>query len=179
MVTLVEHLRARALHTGGPFTLRSGAVTDWYVDARATTFDGTGASAAATAVLEVLDPAVTAVGGMTMGADPISVATAVVGTAAGRTLRAFSIRKEAKGHGMGGRMVGPVTTDDVVAVLEDTTTTGGALIEALEVLESEGITVVQAIALVDRSGGVVAERVAARGIPYVPLVLPADLGVEG
>jgi orotate phosphoribosyltransferase len=179
MVTLVEHLRAHALHTGGPFTLRSGAVTDWYVDARATTFDGAGASAAASAVLGALDPSVTAVGGMTMGADPISVATAVVGTMAGRPLRAFSIRKAAKDHGMGGRLVGPITAEDRVAVLEDTTTTGGALLEALDVLEAEGITVVQAISLVDRSGGVVAERVTARGIPYRPLVLPDQLGVSG
>ncbi|MDX1691662.1 MAG: orotate phosphoribosyltransferase [Acidimicrobiia bacterium] len=179
MSTLVEHLRAHALHTDGPYTLRSGAVADWYVDARATTFDGAGAAAVADAVLAVLDPATTAVGGMTMGADPIAVATALEGTRRGRPLRAFSVRKEAKDHGLGGRIVGPLTDGDRVAVLEDTTTTGSALVEALDALVDAGIAVVQAIALVDRSGGAAGERVGERGVPYAALVRPGDLGVTG
>lgn len=177
MPSLVDHLREHALRTGGPFTLRSGAVTDWYVDARATTFDGAGGVAVAEAVLGVLDPTVTAVGGMTMGADPIAVATAIVGTIGGRPLRSFSIRKEAKDHGVGGRLVGPLGPGDRVAVLEDTTTTGGALVEAIDVLVASGVEIVQAISLVDRSDGKVADRLAALGVRYESLVLPADLGV--
>ena len=176
--TLIEHLRDHAIRTDGPFELRSGAVTSWYLDARQTTFDGSGALAVADAVLDVLDDRVRAIGGMTMGADPIAVATAVIASQRGNPLRSFSIRKEEKGHGAGGRMVGPVHSGDAVAVLEDTTTTGGALLDALEVAVTSGLQVVQVIALVDRSGGVAQERVVGAGFPYQALVTPEDLGVE-
>ena len=166
------------MRTDGPFELRSGAVASWYLDARQTTFDGVGAAAVGDAVLEVLDARVEAIGGMTMGADPIAVAAALIATQGGRTLRAFSIRKEAKRHGAGGRLVGPVRSGDVVAVLEDTTTTGGAMLEALDLAVASGLQVVQAIALVDRSGGRVQERVAKTGVRYLALVTPQDLGVE-
>ncbi|MEA3501820.1 MAG: orotate phosphoribosyltransferase, partial [Actinomycetota bacterium] len=143
-----------------------------------TTFDGAGAIAVGEAVLDALDPTVTAVGGLTMGADPIAIATVVAGHAAQRSLRAFSVRKKAKEHGTGGRLVGPVGPSDIVAVLEDTTTTGSAMFEAIEALSDAGIGIVQVITLVDRSGGVAAAKVAAVGIPYVALVTPGDLGVE-
>ncbi|MDH3259429.1 MAG: orotate phosphoribosyltransferase [Acidimicrobiia bacterium] len=175
---LIEHLRDHALRTDGPFKLRSGAVASWYLDARQTTFDGGGGLIVADAVLEVLDGRVTAIGGMTMGADPIAVAAAMISTQNGRPLRSFSIRKEAKSHGAGGRLVGPVRSGDVVAVLEDTTSTGGALLEALEVAVTSGLQVVQVMALVDRSGGVVLERIAGAGFRYQALVTPEDLGVE-
>lgn len=175
---LVEHLRRYAVRTDGPFTLRSGATSDWYIDARQTTFDGAGALVVGTAVAEVLEPQITAVGGLTMGADPIAVATAAVAAAEGRPLRAFSVRKEAKDHGTGGRIVGPVGTDDVVAVLEDTTTTGSAMFEAMEALVEAGISVAQVITLVDRSSGVAAGKARDVGVPYVALVTPSDLGVS-
>ena len=174
---LADHLRRHALRTG-EFTLRSGARSTWYVDARATTFSGDGARLVAEAVLSVLDPAVTALGGPTQGADPIAVATVVMAAGQGRDLKAFSIRARAKDHGTGGRLVGPVGPGDRVTVVEDTTTTGGSLLEAVDVLAAEGIPVVQAVILVDRSGGRVAEAFAGRGIPYRALLLPADLGVE-
>ena len=176
---LIAHLRAHALRTDGPFTLRSGQVSDWYVDARQTTFDGTGAAITGRCVLDVLPTTVEAVGGMTMGADPIAVATAVVAAAVDRRLRAFSIRKEEKGHGVGGRLVGPVAPGDRVGVVEDTTTTGAALLESIDVLDAAGAHVEVAVAVVDRSGGSVAAQLAERGIPYVALVTPADLGVGG
>jgi orotate phosphoribosyltransferase len=175
---LVDHLASHALRTDGPFTLRSGEVSDWYLDARQTTFDGEGAWRVGSAVLEVLDPSVEAVGGMTMGADPIAVATAMSAFSSGRHLRAFSIRKTAKEHGTGGRLVGPVAEGDRVAILEDTTTTGGAAVEAAQQAVEEGLVVVQAISLVDRSNGSAAERFAAMGIPYRALLAPADLGVS-
>jgi orotate phosphoribosyltransferase len=174
----VEHLRDHALRTDGPFQLRSGAVASWYLDARQTTFDGEGAVVVAEAFLEVLEEGVEAIGGMTMGADPIAVSAAVVASQSGTPLRSFSIRKEVKSHGAGGRLVGPVAGGDRVAVLEDTTTTGGALLEAIEVAVASGLQVVQAIALVDRSGSVVQKRMADAGIRYQALVTPADLGVE-
>jgi orotate phosphoribosyltransferase len=173
---LADHLRRHALRTG-EFTLRSGARSSWYVDARATTFSGEGARLVAAAVLAALDPGVTALGGPTQGADPIAVATAVVAAGAGRSLQAFSVRARVKEHGLGGRLVGPIGPEDRAAVVEDTTTTGGSLLEAVDVLAAEGIGVVQALVLVDRSGGRAAEAFAARGIPYRALLLPADLGV--
>ncbi len=129
-------------------------------------------------VLDHLDPTVEAVGGMTMGADPIALAVAITATREGRSLNAFSIRKAEKDHGTGGRLVGPVTAGTRVAVLEDTTTTGGALFEAIDVAETEGLVVVQAISLLDRSAGVVAAGMGGRRIPYVSVITPADLGVE-
>lgn len=173
----MAHLREHAVRTDGPFTLRSGATSGWYIDARQTTFDGVGAVLVGEAVTEVLDPEVTAVGGLTMGADPVAVAAAIASAAHGRPLRAFSVRKEAKDHGLGGRLVGPVGEDDIVAVLEDTTTTGSALFEAIGALADAGIRIAQVITLVDRSAGVAARNVEAIGIPYVALVTPADLGV--
>ena len=173
----MDHLRAHAVRTDGPFTLRSGAVASWYLDARQTTFDGTGALRVAEAVLEVLDQRVEAIGGMTMGADPIAVAGAMLAAQRGRPLRSFSIRKAAKSHGAGGRLVGPVGAGDIVAVLEDTTPTGGALLEAINEAVSSGLQVVQAIALVDRSGDLVRDRVTEAGFPYLALATPQDLGV--
>jgi orotate phosphoribosyltransferase len=175
---LIEHLTNHALRTDGPFTLRSGEVSEWYLDARQTTFDGEGAWHVGEAILEVLDPSVDAVGGLTMGADPIAVATALVANQQGRALRAFSVRKTEKTHGTGGRLVGPVAAGDRVAILEDTTTTGEAAVEAARQVMDERIVVVQAIALVDRSGGKTGARFSELGIPYVGLVTPADLGVS-
>ncbi len=175
---LIEHLREHALRTDGPFTLRSGVVSSWYLDGRQTTFDGGGATLVGRAVLAVLVPEVTAVGGLTMGADPVAIATALTAAGQGRPLRAFSVRKAEKDHGAGGRIVGPVQAGETVAALEDTTTTGGALLEAIDAMEAAALRVVQAVALVDRSAGAVAARLERRGIPYRRLVVPADLGVE-
>ena len=175
--TLVDHLTAHALRTDGPYTLRSGAISDWYVDARQTTFDGAGARLVGEAVLSVLHPEAVALGGMTMGADPIAVATALVAAEQGRDLKAFSIRKEEKDHGTGGRLVGPVDTSMPLAVLEDTTTTGGAAVEAAQYLLEEGFSIVQAIALVDRSSGRARANFAELGIDHVSVVTPEDLGV--
>ena len=175
---LIEHLRLRALRRDGPFSLRSGGISDWYLDARQTTFDGSGALLVGKVVLSMLESSIQAVGGMTMGADPVAVATAIAGVQSGRAMRAFSVRKSGKEHGLGGRLVGPIGRGDRVAVVEDTATTGAALSEAIDVLLSEGVVVVQAIAVCDRSGGVVAERLQARSIPFQAAVLPVDLGIE-
>ena len=174
---LRDHLAANAVRTDGPFVLRSGAVADWYIDARRTTFDGLGARLVGKAVLEVLDPTIVAVGGLTMGADPIAVATAIAGATTGHPLRSFSIRKETKAHGTGGRLVGPVGAGEAVCLLEDTSTTGDAVFEAHTAALAEGLDVRQAVCLVDRSDGVVAERMATAGIPYLSLFGPEDLGV--
>jgi orotate phosphoribosyltransferase len=175
---LIDHLRSHALFTDGPYTLRSGVRSDWYLDARRTTFSGKGGPLVGAAVLDVLDSEVRAVGGMTMGADPIALAVAFFAQGRGREVDAFSVRKTTKMHGIGGRVVGPVTAGMAVAIVEDTTTTGGAALEAAEAASAAGLRVVQAIALVDRSEGRAAAAFAEESIPYVALVLPEDLGVR-
>ena len=175
---LIAHLSEHAVRTDGPFTLRSGEISSWYIDARQTTFDGMGAWIVGRAVLAELPKNVDAVGGMTMGSDPIAVATAIASAEVGRSIGSFSIRKQDKDHGTGGRLVGPIVPGSRVVALKDTTTTGSALVEAIDVLLASGIEVVMAIALVDRSGDAARSRVEALGIPYVALVTPADLGVE-
>lgn len=129
------------------------------------------------AFLEALALEIEAVGGMTMGADPIAMATALVAVSKGRPMRAFSIRKESKAHGVGGRIVGPVGPGTRVAILEDTTTTGGAAVEAAIAAREAGLEIIQAISLVDRSDGAAAARFADLGIPYRALLTPSDLGV--
>ena len=171
---LVDHLMTHGLFTDGPYTLSSGIDSDWYLDGRQTTFDGAGGRIVARCVLEVIDPTATVVGGMTMGADPIAVATAVLSAT---PLRAFSVRKSAKEHGTGGRLVGPVRRGDRAVVVEDTVTTGGSMAAAVEALNAAGVEVVQAIVLVDRSGGAAAARLAEFDVPLVALVTPQDLGV--
>ncbi|MGB7861004.1 MAG: orotate phosphoribosyltransferase [Acidimicrobiia bacterium] len=176
---LIDHLKANALRLDGPFTLRSGATSSWYLDGRQVTFDGEGSWIVGQAFHEALMPSVDAVGGMTMGADPIAVATAMVASREGRSLKAFSIRKETKDHGTGGRLVGPVSAGDRVALVEDATTTGGATREAAEAAISGGLEIVQVIVMVDRSGGAAEENLSFLGVPFVALVTPEDLGVTG
>ena len=172
---LAEHLHANAIRTDGPFTLRSGETSDWYLDARQTTFSGHGALLVGAAVLEQLGDVV-AVGGLTMGADPVAIGTAMYATHHGRWLEAFSIRKQAKDHGTGGRLVGPVEAGDRVAMVEDTTTTGGAFFEAIDVALAEGLEVRQAVVLVDRSGERVGNLMKQRGIRYSIVLRPSQLG---
>ena len=174
---LVEHLVNHAVRTDGPFTLASGEVSDFYIDARQTTFDGYGAILVGESVLAALDSKVTAVGGMTMGADPIAVSTAMAAARARRPIQSFSVRKETKDHGTGGRIVGPVANGDVAAVVEDTTTTGATMAEAASVLAEAGIEVVQAIAIVDRSEGKAGARLADHGIPFTSLIALEELGL--
>lgn len=171
---LVAHLKGNSLSTDGPFKLSSGLESDWYLDGRQTTYDGLGANIVGRCVNEVMDATADAIGGMTMGADPIAIATAVL---AARPVRAFSVRKEAKAHGTGGRLVGPVRAGDRAVVVEDTVTTGGSMGDAIEVLQAAGVVVVQAIVLVDRSGGAAATRLAQLGVPLISLLEPEDLGV--
>ncbi len=176
--SLKAHLMTHAIRTDGPFTLRSGAVSSWYMDARQTTFDGEGARLVGAAFMPLVHPDSVAVGGLTMGADPVALATAIAASEAGRPLRAFSIRKAAKAHGTGGRLAGPVEAGDAVSIVEDTTTTGGAIIEAIEAAQAEGLVVQEVICLVDRSGGVAGAEMDRRRIPFRPVLTPSELGLE-
>lgn len=177
LTELADHLRSHAVLTEGPYRLASGKVSSWYLDARRTSFSGKGAQLVGAAILDRLEPVTVAVGGMTMGADPLAVATCVVATYQGRSLDAFSVRKKSKDHGVSGRIVGPVSAGDRATVLEDTTTTGRTLLEAIRVGTEFGLEIVGALVLVDRSDGVVRPLLEAEGVPYQFLFTPADFGM--
>src|SRR3954470_7993367 len=130
---LIELLRRDALRTGA-FTLASGRSSHYYVDGRTVTLSAEGAALIGAGVLEALAdlPGVQAVGGLTMGADPIVGATlAAAGAGARPDLLGFLVRKEAKGHGTGKLVEGPLRPGMVVAIVDDVATTGGSSLQAV------------------------------------------------
>ena len=169
---LLDALRRYSLRTG-EFTLASGRRSSWYLDARQVTFRGDCVEIVGRAVTEAL-PALDfdAVGGLTLGADPVALGVALV---TGR--RAFAVRKEAKGHGAGGRMAGPVTPGDRVLVVDDAVTTGGSTLQAVEALQAYGCEVFAASCLLDR-GGELGTALTRLGIPFHPVLGAPDLGFE-
>lgn len=174
---LVAHLHEHAVrvdHEHG-FQLKSGKRSPWFLDAKGTTCHPTGMLAVAAALLEVLPDEVTALGGLTVGADAAAYATAGIAATKGRMLNAFTVRKEAKGHGMGGRVAGVLGPDDVVAITEDAVTRGVSMLEAADVVEAVGATVALLLPVVDR-GGTVTEMAAERGYRVQALVTAPDLG---
>jgi len=160
----------------GEFTLASGKKSDFYVDARQTTLHAEGGWLVGSLVLARLRDDVVGIGGMTLGADPIASSTATVAYTAGRTLHAFLIRKEAKGHGAGGLVVGlaNLPPGSKVALVEDTTTTGGSLLQAVERAREAGLDVVQCLTVVDREEGA-ADAVAAAGLHLEALTTRTSL----
>jgi len=129
----------------------------------------------ADAVLSVLPPDVTAIGGLTMGADPVAFVTAGVGATRGRPLKAFSVRKEAKDHGGGGRIAGALDPGDKVVVTEDTVTRGTSLLEAARAVQEAGAEVVLLVAVVDR-GGTAEAMAGEEGLPFRAILTAPDLG---
>jgi orotate phosphoribosyltransferase len=117
---------------------------------------------------------VDSVGGLTMGADPVSYAIAYASALAGAPMRCFAVRKEAKGHGMGKRIEGSFRQGDRVVVIEDSMTTGGSALNAAAAIRAEGGTVVGALTLVDREEGA-RDALAAVGIPLVAFTTAAEL----
>jgi orotate phosphoribosyltransferase len=176
---LMALLRRDALRTGS-FTLASGRSSHYYVDGRAVTLSAEGAALIGRGVLELLAdlPGVEAVGGLTMGADPIVGATLAVAGARGRdALRGFLVRKEAKGHGTGKLVEGPLASGMTVAIVDDVATTGGSSLQAVAAVEAMGCRVARVIAVLDRLEGAAA-AFAARGLDFRALLTIRDLGVE-
>jgi orotate phosphoribosyltransferase len=158
--------------------LKSGARSDWFIDSKQTACDPDGVLLVAAAALAVLPDDVTAIGGLTVGADPVAYGVAAVAATRGRRLRSFTIRKEAKDHGVTGRLAGPLRDGDRVVVTEDTVTRGTSLFEAVDVVRELGAEVALIMPLVDR-GGTCAAMAESAGIPYRPLVTALDLGPGG
>lgn len=171
---LVDHLLEHAVKRG-TFTLRSGKQSDWFIDAKQTTCRPEGMLLVADALLEILPEDITAIGGLTMGADAIAFGVAGIAATRGRMLRSFSVRKEDKDHGAGGRVAGALQPGDRVALTDDAITRGVAFLEAAAGVRAVGADPVIAIPVVDRGG--TAEAVcAAEGIAFSPLVTAPDLG---
>jgi orotate phosphoribosyltransferase len=175
LARLIALLRERSVRTGS-FVLASGKTSDLYVDARTTTLHAEGAAIVARMVLARLRPDVVGVGGMTLGADPIAAAAAARSIEVlGRPVHAFLIRKEPKGHGTSQQVEGLANVaGGKVCIVEDTTTTGGSLLKAVEVARAAGLDVVQTITVVDREAGA-AEAIAAAGLPFIALTTRREL----
>jgi orotate phosphoribosyltransferase len=167
---LLEHSIRR-----GDFTLKSGRKSSWFIDSKQTVCRPEAMLLVADAVLSLLPGEATAIGGLTMGADPVAFVTAGVAATRGRALKAFSVRKETKDHGAGGRIAGALDPGDMVVVTEDTVTRGTSLLEAAHVIRDAGAEVVLLVAVVDR-GGTVEARAAAEGLPFRAVLTAPDLG---
>ena len=173
---LRAHLLEHSVRTGD-FVLKSGRRSDWFIDSKQTVCRPEALLLVGRAVLAVVPAEATAIGGLTMGADPVAFVTATVAAAAGRPLKAFSVRKEAKDHGGGGRIAGALDRGDAVVVTEDTVTRGTSLLEAVTAVRAAGAEVVLAVALVDR-GGTAEKLLAGHGVPFRALFGAPDLGFD-
>lgn len=168
LITLLAERSARRGH----FTLASGRQSTLYIDARLTTMSPDGLAAIGPIALDALNRAqwdVSAIGGLTLGADPVSYAIAYASAGTARPLRAFTVRKEAKAHGTGRLIEGPFQQGDRVAVIEDVITTGGSALRAAESIRAAGGIVAGVLALVDREEGGT-EALNAAGLQVISLV---------
>jgi len=173
--TLRQHILEHSVRTGD-FVLKSGRSSKWFIDSKQTVCRP-GMLLVADAVLEVIPDDASAIGGLTMGADPVAFVTAGVAATRGRALKAFSVRKEAKDHGGGGRVAGALDAGDKVVVTEDTVSRGTSLLEAVHVVRAEGAEVVLALAVVDR-GGTAGDILGAEGVTFRALLTGPDLGFD-
>jgi orotate phosphoribosyltransferase len=171
---LIEHLLEHSVRRGD-FTLKSGKRSSWFIDAKQTTCRPEGMLLVADAALAVLPDDVTAIGGLTMGADAVAFGIAAIAATRGRQLRSFSVRKEVKDHGAGGRIAGALEPGDRVAIVEDAVTRGVSMLEAAEVVREAGAVPVLLLPVVDR-GGTVGALAAEQDLPLEALVTAADLG---
>jgi len=146
---LAAHLLAHSVRRGD-FVLKSGRRSSWFIDS---------------------------IGGLTMGADPVAFVTAGVAATRGRALKAFSVRKEAKDHGGGGRIAGALDPGDKVVVTEDTVTRGTSLLEAARAVREAGADPILLVAVVDR-GGTAAAMAAAEGLSFRAILTAPDLGFD-
>jgi len=161
----------------GKVVLSSGQVADYYVDLRRVTLDGEAAPLVGEVMLDLtanLD--FDAVGGLTLGADPVAIAMVHAAAARGRRLDAFVVRKEGKAHGLQRRIEGPDVAGRRVLAVEDTSTTGASVLAAVDALKEAGAEVVGVAVIVERGA---AERVRSQGLAYLAAYQLEDLGLSG
>jgi orotate phosphoribosyltransferase len=160
-------------------TLSSGLEADYYVDLRRITLDAAAAPLVGQVMLDLVEEAgldIEAVGGLTLGADPVAAAMLHAAAARGRALDAFVVRKEGKAHGLQRRIEGPDVAGRRVLAVEDTSTTGGSVLTAVEALREAGADVVAVAVIVDRATGS-RERIEAEGLPYFAAYSVEELGL--
>ncbi|MCP4193920.1 MAG: orotate phosphoribosyltransferase [Planctomycetaceae bacterium] len=174
---LIDLIREQALEFGD-FTLASGKKAKFYLDCRKVTLDSRGANLIGAGMLELMaSDSPDAVGGMAIGADPITGAIITLAGQKSRGLRGFIVRKEVKDHGKGRVVEGPVKPGDRVFIVEDVVTTGGSALKAVDRARDFGLKVIGALAIIDRlEGGEAA--FASRGVPLKTLLTIRDFGIE-
>ena len=174
---LMALVREKALEFG-EFTLASGKKASYYLDCRKITLDSRGANLIAEGILELLgDNLPDAIGGMAIGADPITAAVLTVADRQGKSLRGFIVRKEAKTHGKGRDVEGPVQSGDTAVIVEDVVTTGGSSLAAIEKAQAAGLKIQGVVAIIDRMEGG-AEAFASAGYNLRSLLTIRDFGIE-
>ena len=175
---LIELVREKALKFGD-FTLASGKKATYYLDGKQVTLDPTGARLVAEGMLDLLatGPMPTAVGGMSIGADPITAAVVTMSAVRETPIPGFMVRKESKGHGTNQYIEGPVQPGQTVVIVEDVVTTGGSSLQAIERVEAFGMKVSGVLAVIDRMEGG-AQAFAQRGYPLSSLLTIRDFGIE-
>jgi orotate phosphoribosyltransferase len=175
---LIELVREKALKFGD-FTLVSGKKAKYYLDGKQITLSPTGAQLVAEGILDMLDPQAmpAAIGGMSIGADPILAAVVTMSAVRGTPIRGFMVRKEAKRHGTSQFIEGPVEPGEQVVIVEDVVTTGGSSLAAIERAEAFGLKVERVIAVIDRMEGG-AQAFTGRGYPFASLLSIRDFGIE-
>lgn len=152
----LEHLLIEKSVKSGHFILASGKESSVYVDARLTTMSPEGMQLIGPLALDKIDEAAwspDSVGGLTLGADPVSYAISYASASRKKPLRAFTVRKEAKTHGTGNLIEGPFSATDRVVVVEDVITTGKSALQAIDAVRRQGAEVVGVLAVVDREEG--------------------------
>jgi orotate phosphoribosyltransferase len=179
LLTLVKEMAV--VH--GDFVLSSGKQASYYIDLRRVTLHHLGAPLIGHLLLDTLEEAgfvagdgFAAVGGLTLGADPIATAVLHCANARGIDIDAFVVRKAAKAHGMQRQIEGPDIAGRDVVIVEDTTTTGGSPIVAIEAARAAGANVQACATIVDRNTGA-AEIIESKGVPYISLFSLADVGL--
>jgi orotate phosphoribosyltransferase len=175
---LIALIRDRALKFGD-FTLASGKKAKYYLDGKQVTLDPRGAQLIAEGILDLLDREnmPDAIGGMSIGADPITGAVVTMSAVRGTPVAGFLVRKQSKGHGTGQFIEGPVKPGQHVVIVEDVVTTGGSSLDAIERAEAFGLEIDRVIAIVDRMEGGT-EAFAQRNYPFSSLLTIQDFGIE-
>jgi orotate phosphoribosyltransferase len=171
---LRDHVLEHSLKRG-EFTLKSGRPSTWFLDTKQTACRPEGIRRVADVALEIIPRSVTAIGGLTMGADPVAFGIAAIAAERGRSLRSFSVRKEAKDHGIIGRIAGALQPGDKVAIVEDTVTRGTSIFEAVAAVREFGAEPIFITVIVDR-GGTCEAMAREAGIEYRPMLTAPDLG---
>jgi len=174
---LLDQVKSKAI-VHGRVTLASGKEADYYVDLRRITLDAEAAPLIGRTLLELTaDLEYNAVGGLTLGADPVALSMLHAAAAQGRKLDAFVVRKAEKTHGLQRRIEGPDVKGRRVLAVEDTSTTGGSVLTAVEALREAGAEIVAVVVIVDRATGA-KEKVEAEGLEYRFAYGLEDLGLD-